>query len=377
MTLAAPPGSQLRKDPSAPWRYLDLVLLFCAGTIATLGVLTVYSATKGSGPIADTSAAQRQAIFVLLGVGVMAVTALIDYEVLRHWALAIYGGVLALLAGVLVVGSEVKGIKAWFLIGPVQLQPSELAKVGLVIVLAWYISRQPAVLPFRSVAVALALAAGPMVLILLQPDLGTMLVFVVTVMGMLLVGGIRPKHMVVLLLIGAIGVTAILSSGTLEDYQTDRLKVFVDPEGVDEQVRYNLAQAQIAISSGGMLGQGWGEGSQTQLDFVPEQQTDFIFTAVGEELGFVGAGLLLILYAVMSMRILRAAQLARDRFGMLLATGALCVLAFHVFQNIGMSMGIMPITGIPLPLMSAGGSSTLAWFALLGLVLNVRMRRFR
>ena len=262
-------------------------------------------------------------------------------------------------------------------IGPVQLQPSELAKVGLVIVLAWYISRQPAVLPLRSVAVALALAALPMGLILLQPDLGTMLVFVVTVMGMLLVGGIRPKHMVVLLLFGAIGVTAILSSGTLEDYQTDRLKVFVDPEGVDEQVRYNLAQAQIAISSGGMLGQGWGEGSQTQLDFVPEQQTDFIFTAVGEELGFVGAGLLLILYAVMSTRILRAAQLARDRFGMLLATGALCVLAFHVFQNVGMSMGIMPITGIPLPLMSAGGSSTLAWFVLLGLVLNVRMRRYR
>jgi rod shape determining protein RodA len=377
MTLAAPPGSNLRKDPSAPWRYLDLVLLFCAGTIATLGVLTVYSATKGSGPIADASAAQRQAIFVVLGVGVMGVTALIDYELLRRWARLIYGGVLVLLAGVLVVGTEVKGIRAWFLIGPVQLQPSELAKVGLVIVLAWYIARQPVVLPLKSVATALALSAVPMVLILLQPDLGTMLVFVVTVMGMLLVGGIRPKHMVVLLLIGAIGVTAILSSGTLEDYQTDRLKVFVDPEGVDEQVRYNLAQAQIAISSGGMLGQGWGEGSQTQLDFVPEQQTDFIFTAVGEELGFVGAGLLLLLYGVLSMRILRAAQLARDRFGMLLATGALCVLAFHVFQNIGMSMGIMPITGIPLPLMSAGGSSTLAWFALLGLVLNVRMRRYR
>ncbi len=377
MTLAAPPGPSLRKDPSAPWRYVDLVLLFSAGTIATLGVLTVYSATKGSGPIADTSAAQRQAIFVVLGAGVMAVTAMIDYELLRHWARAIFGGVLVLLAAVLLVGAEVKGIRAWFLIGPVQLQPSELAKVGLVIVLAWYIARQPAVLPLRSVAVALALSAVPMALILLQPDLGTMLVFAVTVMGMLLVGGIRPKHMVVLLLFGAIGVTAILSSGTLEDYQTDRLKVFVDPEGVDEQVRYNLAQAQIAISSGGMLGQGWGEGSQTQLDFVPEQQTDFIFTAVGEELGFVGAGLLLVLYGLMSMRILRAAQLARDRFGMLLATGALCVLAFHVFQNIGMSMGIMPITGIPLPLMSAGGSSTLAWFALLGLVLNVRMRRYR
>lgn len=378
MTLAAPPGSaQLRKDPSAPWRYLDLVLLFCAGTIATLGVLTVYSATKGSGPIADTSAAQRQALFVVVGVVVMGITALIDYELLRHWARLIYGGMVVLLAGVLVVGTEVKGIRAWFLLGPIQLQPSELAKVGLVIVLAWYLARQPAELPLASVATALGLSGVLMGLILLQPDLGTMLVFVVTTMGMLLVGGIRPKHMVVLLLIGAIGVTAILSSGTLEDYQTDRLKVFVDPEGVDEQVRYNLAQAQIAISSGGMLGQGWGEGSQTQLDFVPEQQTDFIFTAVGEELGFVGAGLLLLLYGVMCMRILRTAQLARDRFGMLLATGALCVLAFHVFQNIGMSMGIMPITGIPLPLMSAGGSSTLAWFVLLGLVLNVRMRRYR
>ncbi len=377
MTLAAPPGASLRKDPSAPWRHVDLVLLFCAGTIATLGILTVYSATKGSGPTPDRFFAQRQTLFVALGVVVMAVMALIDYDLLRHWARVIYGAIIVLLASVLVLGAETKGIRAWFTIGPFQLQPSELAKVGLIVVLAWYLTRQPAVLPLRSVATALVMAVVPMGLILLQPDLGTMLVFVVTVMGMLLVGGIRPKHMVVLVLLGAIGVTAILGSGRLEEYQTDRLKVFVDPEGVDEQVRYNLAQAEIAISSGGMLGQGWGEGSQTQLDFVPEQQTDFIFTAVGEELGFAGAGLLLVLYAVLCMRILRSARLAKDRFGMLVATGALCVLAFHVFQNIGMSMGIMPITGIPLPLMSYGGSSTIAWFAMLGLVLNVGMRRYR
>ena len=276
-------------------------------------MLTVYSATKGSGPIADTSAAQRQAIFVVLGVGVMAVTAMIDYELLRDWARAIYGGVLVLLAAVLLVGAEVKGISRRLVPDRSRPAPAVRAGQGGTGDRAGLVHRPPAGRPPAPIGCGGAGAgsgadgpdpapARPRDHARLRRDRHGHAA-----------GGRDPSqtHGRACSLFGAIGVTAILSSGTLEEYQTDRLKVFVDPEGVDEQVRYNLAQAQIAISSGGMLGQGWGEGSQTQLDFVPEQQTDFIFTAVGEELGFVGAGLLLVLYGLLSMRILRAAQLAR------------------------------------------------------------------
>jgi rod shape determining protein RodA len=212
---------------------------------------------------------------------------------------------------------------------------------------------------------------------MLQPDLGTALVFVAVTMGMLLVAGARARHIVVLTAVGVIGVVGILTSDVLEDYQRDRLTNFLGAEEADVQDGgYNSDQSKAAIASGSVNGKGLFEGTQTRLGFVPEQHTDFIFTAVGEELGFVGSATVLGLLALICVRIWRTAQIASDRLGMLICVGVLSMLVFQIFQNIGMTMGIMPITGITLPFMSYGGSSVIASWLAIGLVLNVHMRRF-
>ena len=228
----------------------------------------------------------------------------------------------------------------------------------------------------RRLVVLLAVPAFPLALIMLQPDPGTALVLVAITMGVLLVAGVRAKHIAALTLLGLSTLVFVLNSGLLEEYQKSRLTVFLNPSAGLREEAYNLNQSKIAIGSGGVLGKGIFEGTQTQLDIVPEQHTDFIFTAVGEELGFLGAASLLLLFAVMCWRIWRIAQLSRDQLGLLLCVGVLSMIVFQMFQNTGMTMGIMPITGIPLPLVSHGGSSTITLFAGLGLVHNVHMRRF-
>jgi len=222
----------------------------------------------------------------------------------------------------------------------------------------------------------MGLAAVPMGLIYLQPDLGTDLVFGAILLGVLVVAGARPRHIAVLGLLAVIGMAAVVQVGVLKQYQLDRLTAFADPKSDTQRSAYNLEQSKIAIAHGGAFGTGLGQGTQTNLSFVPEQQTDFIFTVVGEELGFVGAFTLLALFAVVVWRTWRTATLARDLFGTLICVGVLAMFVFQIFENVGMTMGIMPITGIPLPFMSYGGSSTIASFAAVGLVLNVHMRRF-
>jgi len=214
------------------------------------------------------------------------------------------------------------------------------------------------------------------VLILLQPDLGTVLIFVVTALGMLMVAGARGRDLAVLIVLGLVMIVAVLNSDVLAQYQRDRLATFVGLTEVSEGASWNRDQSLIAVVEGGVWGDGWGQGAQTQNGIVPEQPTDFIFTAVAEELGFVGSSALLAVFLVLSLRIVRSARLARDRFGALLCAGVLVAFVFQIFQNIGMSLGMMPITGIPLPFVSYGGSSILTWFAAFGIVLNVHMRRF-
>jgi rod shape determining protein RodA len=209
-------------------------------------------------------------------------------------------------------------------------------------------------------------------LTMLQPDLGSSLVFIVAGLGMMVVGGVKLRHLAVLVALGAIAVVGILNSGTLDQYQKDRLTSFVTPDGQS----YNVRQAQIAISSGGITGYGLGKGPQTKGGYVPEQQTDFIFTVAGEELGFLGSGLLILLLGIVLWRIWRIAQMAADAAGTLICVGVMCMFLFHVFENIGMALGIMPVTGIPLPFVSYGGSSMLTAFVALGLVQSVHMHRF-
>jgi rod shape determining protein RodA len=371
--------SLFRRKIDPVWRHLDLMLLLCAVAISALGALMILSATRGTDPDAyDLSFLRRQLMFEGMGLAAMVLVAMVDYRRWRHRVWLPYAAILVMLGLVLTsVGTEQRGTQAWFQIGAFQLQPAEIAKVVAILVVAAFLGRSEPPLQARWVGGALLLLGLPMALILLQPDLGTAMVFVAIALGMLMVAGARLRHLVVLTAVGTIGVIGVLNSDLLEDYQRDRLTTFLDQDHNLAARTYNLNQSKIAIGSGGAGGKGLFEGTQTRLGNVPEQHTDFIFTALGEELGFAGSATLLALFWLLCWRIWRIAQLSRDRFGMLLSVGVLSMLVFQVFQNVGMTMGIMPITGIPLPFMSYGGSSTLAAWIAIGLVLNVHMRRFR
>jgi rod shape determining protein RodA len=372
-------AGRLGSNPAAAWRHLDGVLVVALASISAIGVLMVFSATRGPDDPYDASFLRKQALFVVAGFGVMVVTTVVDYHRVRDFApLAYVGGVGLLALVVSGLGSSRNGAQAWFDLGPFQLQPSELMKLALIVTLAAVVTQFHDTLDLRRVAVILAVAGVPLALIMLQPDLGTALVLVSVTAGVLLVGGADMKHLAALLLVGVVGVAIVLNSDMLAEYQRARLTTFLSQdsgEGLREEA-YNLEQSKIAIGAGGLAGQGLFEGPQTRLGNVPEQHTDFIFTAVGEELGFAGAGSLLALFAIVAWRVWRTAQLARDDLGALICVGVLCMLLFQIFENVGMTMGIMPITGIPLPFVSYGGSATLASFAAMGLVLNVHARRF-
>jgi rod shape determining protein RodA len=375
------PGAlgSLRANPASPWRHVDVVLLGSVLAVAALGCLMVFSSTRGRNPDSfDTYFLQRQLVFVTAGAVLMVLTTLVDYRRYREVVPVVYGGAVALLVLVISpVGSERKGAQRWFDLGGFQLQPAEIAKIAVIVSLAAVLAHFGQELDLRRLALALAVPGVPFLLFMLQPDLGSALVFVAISMGALLIGGARVRHIAVLTVVGLIGVGAVLSSGMLEEYQQCRLTSFLERQDEScEGGTYNQDQSQVAIGSGAVFGKGVFQGTQTRLDIVPEQHTDFIFTAVGEELGFAGSATLLALLSIITWRIWRTAQLARDPFGTLICVGVLCLFVFQVFENVGMAMGIMPVTGIPLPFMSYGGSATLSSFILMGLVLNVHMRRF-
>jgi rod shape determining protein RodA len=373
-------AANFNRNPGSAWRHLDLLLLGATIAVACLGVLMVFSATRstvGQAGLASTTYLVRQGIFVAIGVGVMAVTAFIDYRHYAGLAPLLYGGcILLLLAVMSPLGTTVNGAQSWFAVGSFQLQPAELTKLATILVLAALCSQGTGPLTGRTVVLALAAVGLPSALILLQPDLGSALVFVAAVAAVLFVAGIQPRHLAVLALLGAFGVIYIFGySSYLDTYQRERLTTFVSANAQND-ASFQVRQAETAIGAGGVTGAGLFQGTQTKLKYVPYQQSDFIFTVVGEELGFVGSATLLLLYSAIAWRIWRAAAVARDMFGTLLCVGVLGMLLFQIFENMGMTMGIMPITGIPLPFMSYGGSSTIMMFAAIGLVLNVHTRRF-
>ncbi len=366
-----------RRDLSAPWRHVDPVLLVCTVFISLLGVVTVFSATRGNSGPANHSYLLKQTMFVIVGFGAMVVTASIDYRKYRDWLVPIYAFMIVFL-GVVVspLGSNANGAQSWYGFGGFQLQPSEISKVLLIMTFGGLLASWKGDIDLRRLVIALVVAGLPMGLIMLQPDLGTALVFIAISADMLCVAGVRGRWLAILALLAIVGVVGILKSNTLAQYQKDRLTQFVDPSNTTG-AGYNLNQSQTAIANGGITGSGLFKGPQTRLGYVPEQQTDFIFTALGEQFGLIGGCLLLGLYSVVVWRIWRSASLARDLYGTLLCIGVLAMLVFQIFESMGMTMGIMPVTGIPLPFMSYGGSSTVACFVAIGLVLNVHMHRFR
>jgi rod shape determining protein RodA len=359
----------------------DVILLGASMVLALVGVVMIYSATKGKLSLAGEDPRyylKRQAAYVIIGVVVMVAIAVFDYRRLEQISTILYLGILfALLAVLSPVGKVALGSARWFSLGPLQLQPSEFATLVLIIVIATYCARRPEGLDFRDLVRLVLMSVIPVVLVIKQPDLGTGIVMVVILMVMLAVAGMPGRYLLLLLVGAVLVVLAALNLGLLQHYQIERLTSFISPNGASQAATYNVTQAKEAIAVGGIFGQGLFHGALTNLAYVPEQQTDFIFSAVGEQLGFVGAGALLLAYGVVSWRVLRTAQLARDNYGRLLCSGIFALLVFSVFENVGMNMGIMPVTGIPLPFLSYGGSATMGFFAAIGIVISVHVRSVR
>jgi rod shape determining protein RodA len=362
-------------------RDLDLWLVGATLAITALGVLMIYSSTRERlrlEGVDELYFVKRQGVAILVGLAVMALLVAVDYRKLRDSSVLAY---VATVAGLLVVlsplGENARGSQAWFqLPGGFQLQPAELAKFGIIVALAGYANAHRGEMDPWRLTVTIGLAIVPIGLVMLQPDFGTATVLGLIVITLLAVAGASVKHLLVLALLAVSFVVAVVNVGVLRQYQIDRLTSFVSQGSDTRNTTYTTEQSKNAIGNGGVAGRGFGNGSQTAGGFVPEQHTDFIFTAVGEELGFLGSAALLALFAIVVWRTWRAALLARDFFGTLVCVGVLALLVFQVFENMGMTMGIMPVTGIPLPFMSYGGSSTVTAFACVGLVASVSMRRF-
>jgi rod shape determining protein RodA len=371
------------REPRLDWRDLDPAVLLAACALSVLGLAAIYSSTFASlraQGLEEASILRRQLLHLGLGLAAMVAVTLVDYRRLQAWAGLVFAAVALALGLVLTpLGSAANGAQSWFELGAFQLQPSEYAKVGTIVTLAalFGATREPPGL--RHLAAGLAATALVGAELLLQPDFGTFMVFVAILFGVLLVSGVPLRWLLALALVGSVGVAGMFELNVLREYQKERLTAFIDP-GADDSGRgftYNSRQALIAIGSGGVTGKGYLQGSQTNLQYVPEQKTDFVFTVVGEELGFAGSMLLLALLGLLVWRGLRIAALARDRFGALLAAGVVSMLVFQGFLNIGMTVGIMPITGIPLPFVSYGGSSLVASFLAVGLLESVHLRRHR
>ncbi|MHB2023954.1 MAG: rod shape-determining protein RodA, partial [Mycobacteriales bacterium] len=347
-----------------------------------LGALLVWSATKpnslllGVGPNAYL---KKDVLTVVVGVVLGGVAAAVDYRTLRSYTPVFYGAcILGLLAVLSPLGARVNGAHAWISIGGgFEVQPSEFTKLALVLGLAMLLAERhdaengPGV---KDICLALALAGLPLLLILVEPDLGVVLVCLSIVMGVLAMSGAPARWIVGLLLLGVVGSFLAVHLHLLKNYQLQRLTAFANPHAHLASSNYNTHQAETAIGSGGLTGTGLFRGSQTNGHFVPEQQTDFIFTVAGEELGFVGSGLLIVLLGLVLWRGLRIAARTEDQFGRLVAVGLVCWLGFQSFENIGMTLGIMPVTGIPLPFVSYGGSAMFANMIAVGLLQNVHLR---
>lgn len=373
------------RDEGDPWwLVLDPILILSTLAITAFGSILVYSATRGPATLiepANTAYFEKQIAFAIIGLGLAVVAAVMDVRRLRSLLPIAYGALMAALLAILQFGADINGARSWYRFGGFTFQPSEPGKIVLILVLAATFSTEQ--VSFRRLARGLALAGATIFLILQQPDLGTILVYIAVTAVMIMLSTVRVRYIVLLSLVALTAVTMIFQSDVLKDYQKVRLTVFVlDDEAIAElgpdaaRVAYNAEQSQIAIGNGGIFGEGLFDGTQTGSNLVPEQQTDFIFSVAGEELGFRGAGILLVLFGVLGFRVWRIALRATDQFDRLIAVGVMAMFVFQVFQSAGMTMGIMPVTGIPMPLVSYGGSSMLTSMVAIGLVLGVHRRRF-
>ena len=372
-----------RRSRSSIFHGFDPVLTFAVSMLLIMGTLLVYAATRdwyARNGLDPQYYLKRHVINIIIG-GLLAYgTTVIDYRLLRaytpiFWGLGVLGLLIVLVPG---LGSTVNGARAWIsLPGGFQIQPAELAKIAIIIGMSLLLSErthdsdEPT---SRDVLQALVVAAIPVILIIFQPDMGTVLIISASVVTIIAVSGAPTRWVVALLILAVLGATVAVKVGVISQYQINRLQTFVDPNADTQGAGYQLRQARITVGSGGLIGTGLFNGPQTNGRFVPEQQTDFIFTVAGEELGFLGSGLILFLYLLILMRGFSIARRPSDPFGRLVTTGVIAWFAFQLFENIGMALGLMPMTGVPLPFISYGGSSMFATLIGFGLLQNVHAR---
>jgi rod shape determining protein RodA len=361
---------------------LDWLLMVAVLALLVLGSLLVWSATSSRDALTagdPTAYLRKQLVNVAIGLVLMVIVLATDHRWVRILAPLAYLASVGGLVLVLTNGSVINGSRSWIQLGGLSIQPAELAKLAVVIGMALLVAeraegRRHHQVGWIDVGGMLLIAGVPATLILLQPDLGTMLVLSATVFGVIAASG-APRRWLVLLGVGGVtAAVAAVSAGVLKQYQVDRFLAFTNPDLDPRGAGYNTEQARIAVGNGGLFGEGLFDGSQTRSGFVPEQHTDFIFTVAGEELGLVGAGALITLLGVVIWRALLIASRSDDVFGRVAAAGIACWFGFQAFQNIGMCLGIMPVTGVPLPFVSYGGSSMFASMLAVGLLQNIHLR---
>ncbi len=361
---------------------LDWILMLAVLALIVLGSLLVWSATSARDDLTlgdPTAYLKKQFVNVAIGLVLLVIVMATDHRVVRIVAPLVYFASIIGLLLVLIMGSTINGSRSWLQLGGMSIQPSEFAKLAVVIGMALLVAeraegRWRSRIGSAEVLGMLGIAAVPAVLIMGQPDLGTMLVLSATVFGVLAASG-APRRWLLLLAGGGVTAAALaVAAGLLKEYQVLRFLAFTNPDLDPRGAGYNVEQARIAVGNGGLFGQGLFDGSQTRSGFVPEQHTDFIFTVAGEELGLVGAGILIALLGVVIWRALAIARHTDDVFGRVAAAGIACWFGFQAFQNIGMCLGIMPVTGVPLPFVSYGGSSMFAGMLAIGLLQNIHLR---
>jgi rod shape determining protein RodA len=352
------------------WRHFDYVLLVTALLLTAYGIVMVYSATLADSPKDSpflSTFPGHQAVFAILGLALLVVFTAVDSRLIQAAGYPIYVVNLLLLVAVAAIGARSHGAQRWIDVGFFRFQPSEVAKLLIILTLAkFFADNRDRLHQFRYVLLSLAIVGLPVALVYVQPDFGTSMVLIAIWLGMAVVAGVRLAHLGVL----AMGVTLAgpLLWQLMKPYQRTRLTIFMNPESDASGEGYNMIQSRISVGSGGWLGQGFGQGTQSQLDFLKVQHTDFIFAVLGEELGFIGAMALFLLFIILLFRVVRSASVQKDVFGRTFAAGVASMLLFQIFINVGMTVGLMPVTGIPLPFISYGSSNLLTTLVAFGVL---------
>lgn len=352
---------------------LDWVIIIIVILLVSLGLLALYSVSFVENSF-NSSYFQKQITAIIIGLAIMFFLSFYDYRAIDFYSTKLYFAIIAVLLAVIFWGVRVRGTVGWIGFGEFNIQPVEIAKVVMIIFLASFLSKKKTKLSTLARTItSVILVSIPVLLVLRQPDFGSASIIVAIWIGMLSVSGINKKNLLVLVLI--VGVSFSAGWFLLKDYQKSRIKNFITPYADPRGSGYNVIQSTVAVGSGGVWGKGLGHGSQSQLNFLPEKRTDFIFAVIAEELGLIGAGIVLMLFAVLFYRIKETARLARDNFGYLLTVGVMVMFFVQIFVNIGMNVGISPVAGVPLPLLSYGGSSMVSVLAALGIIQSVHIRR--